>query len=137
MANGYLKASEVAERLNTHITTIYEMCREGELPSIKVGTKAVRIPEAAFEAYLVRREQASPARKLLEEARRGDGELITVVEEQHRRFYDTTGFTAHGFVKRWKDGAVEDTAANSSLLIEALSLREALDRAGIGEKVLA
>lgn len=136
MANGYLKASEVAERLNLHISTVYGWCEDGTLPSIKVGAKAVRIPEAAFEAYLARQERQSPARELLDAARQTDTDPISVLEHQHSRFYETVGFTAHGFVQRWRDGGVEDTPENSSLLIEALSLREALDRAGIGEKVL-
>jgi excisionase family DNA binding protein len=54
---GYLKASEVAERLSLNITTVYGMCADGVLPSIRVGEKAVRIPEAAFEAYLVGRRE--------------------------------------------------------------------------------
>jgi hypothetical protein len=55
----------------------------------------------------------------------------------YRSVYETTGFAAHGFVQRWRAGDIEDAAEDSSRLIEALSLREALDRAGIGEKVLA
>ena len=138
MANGYLKASEVADRLKLDITTVYGMCKSGELPSIKVGVKAVRIPEAAFNAYLARQERKSPAHALLEETQPAAyEEMIPVLEEQAKRFTDNTGFTPHGFVERWKKGEVEDTAANSSLVMEALSLREALDRAGIGDRILA
>ena len=52
-------------------------------------------------------------------------------------FYNRTGFPAHDFAERWRRGEIEDTSENASLLIEALSIREALDRAGIGNEVLA
>jgi excisionase family DNA binding protein len=142
MANGsksqYLKASEVAEILSMEVSSIYKMCAEKVIPSIKVGEKAVRIPRAAFEAYLARLEGGYERRRpLLQEAREREGDALETVERQAQGFYERTGFSAHQFAERWRAGRVEDTTENASLLIEALSLREALDRAGIGDRVVA
>lgn len=51
----YKTAQQVATLLNLHIQTVYDMCADGRLPSIKLGTvrnSAVRIPAAALEQYL-------------------------------------------------------------------------------------
>src|SRR4051794_33919764 len=93
----YLKASEVAVRLSMDISTVYKMCVEKVIPSIKVGPKAVRIPRAAFEAYLARQENGYGSRPLLEEARQTtvDREPIEVVERQNQSFRERTGFSAY------------------------------------------
>jgi hypothetical protein len=79
------------------------------------------------------------SRPLLEEAqRRAEGrDALDTVERENASFYNRTGFPAHDFAERWRRGEIEDNSENASLLIEALSIREALDRAGIGNKVLA
>jgi excisionase family DNA binding protein len=143
MANGesqYLKASEVAEILVMDISTIYKMCADRVIPSIKVGEKAVRIPRAAFEAYLARQEQGyNPEnRPLLDEARQVEltGEPIDAIVLRNQSFYERARYSSYEFVERWKAGGFEDTPENASLLIEALSIREALTRAGIGDRVL-
>jgi excisionase family DNA binding protein len=136
----YLKASEVAKTLDMDISTIYKMCAERVIPSIKVGEKAVRIPRAAFEAYLARQAQVYDVnRPLLDEARRAEltGEPIDAIVLRNQSFYERTGYSSYEFAERWKAGNVEDTSENASLLIEAVSIREALTRAGVGDRVLA
>jgi len=137
----YLKASEVAKTLDMDISTIYKMCAERVIPAIRVGEKAVRIPRAAFEAYLARQAQAynGSRRPLLDEARQAEvmGEPIDAIVLRNQSFYERTGYSSYEFAERWKAGDVEDTSENASLLIEAVSIREALTRAGVGDRVLA
>jgi excisionase family DNA binding protein len=137
----YLKASEVARILDMDISGIYKMCAARVIPSIRVGTKSVRIPRAAFEAYLARQEQGynPESRPLLDEARRVEvaGEPIDAIVFRNQRFHERTGYSSYEFAERWKAGDVEDTPENASLLIEALSIREALTSAGVGDRVLA
>lgn len=136
----YLKASEVARILDMDISTIYKMCADKVIPSIKVGEKAVRIPRAAFDAYLAWQSGGYDAsRPLLEEARRQEvtEEPIDAIVGRNQSFYERTGYSSYEFAKRWKGGDVEDTSDNASLLIEALSVREALTRAGVGDRILA
>jgi hypothetical protein len=42
----------------------------------------------------------------------------------------------YDFVERWRSRQIEDTPETADLLIEALSLRGALDRAGVANLVL-
>ena len=137
----YLKASEVAEMLSMDISGIYKMCAARVIPSIKVGEKAVRIPRAAFEAYLARQEKGYDAdsRPLLNEARgiEFSGDPVDAMVERNTRFSERTGYSSYEFASAWKAGKIEDTAETASLLIEALSTREALTRAGVGDRVLA
>jgi excisionase family DNA binding protein len=141
MANNkslYLKASEVAATLDMDVSTIYKLCAENILPSIRVGEKAVRIPRAAFNAYLARQERGHERRRpMLAEARQVESDPISTLEHQAQSFYERAGCSAHQFAEQWRQGRVDDTPETASLLIEALSLREALDRAGIGDRVLA
>lgn len=122
------------------ISTIYKMCAERVIPSIRVGEKAVRIPRAAFEGYLARQSQGYDAsRPLLDEARQAEvtGDPIDAIVLRNQSFYERTGHSSYEFAERWKAGDVGDTPENASLLIEALSIREALTRAGVGDRVLA
>ena len=136
----YLKASEVADILSMDISAIYKMCANKVIPSIRVGEKAVRIPRAAFQAYLARQAEGyDGSRPLLEEARRAEasGEPIDAIVFRNQSFYERTGYSSYEFAERWKAGDVGDTPENASLLIEALSIREALTRAGVGDRILA
>jgi excisionase family DNA binding protein len=136
----YLKASEVAEILNMDLSAIYKMCAAKVIPSIKVGEKAVRIPRAAFEAYLARQEKGyAPSHPLLEEAQQGDvpENRDDALVEQNTKFHDRTGYSAYEFASAWKAGKISDTAETASQLIEALAIREALTRAGVGDKLFA
>jgi excisionase family DNA binding protein len=137
----YLKASEVAEILNMEISGIYKLCAARVIPSIKVGEKAVRIPRAAFEAYLARQADGYDrnSRPLLDEARKveASSEPVEAIVLRNQGFYERTGYSSYEFAERWKAGDVEDTPETASLLIEALSIREALTRSGVGDRVLA
>jgi hypothetical protein len=79
------------------------------------------------------------AAPLLDEARRAEvtGEPIDAIVLRNQSFYERTGYSSYEFAERWKAGDVEDTSENASLLIEAVSIREALTRAGVGDRVLA
>jgi excisionase family DNA binding protein len=136
----YLKASEVARTLDMDISAIYKMCAAKVIPSIKVGEKAVRIPRAAFEAYLARQEKDyAQSHPLLDEAKQGEGpeNRDDALVEQNTKFSDRTGYSAYEFTSAWKAGKIPDSAETASLLIEALAIREALTRAGVGDKLLA
>lgn len=137
----YLKASEVADRLKMDISTIYKMCADKVIPSIRVGEKAIRIPAAAFEAYLARQAQGYDpnSRPLLDEARGVEvsGDPVDAIVFRNQSIYERTGYSSYEFAERWKAGDIEDTPENASLLIEALSIREALTRAGVGDRLLA
>jgi excisionase family DNA binding protein len=129
----YLKASEVATILQLDISTVYKMCSDRVIPSIRVGEKAVRIPKAALEAYLVKESGAGrPQPSLLDATRAaGDsGEAGRALEQAIVGFHERVGSSAHDFVERWRAGEIADTSETASLLVEALSLRDALDRVG-------
>jgi excisionase family DNA binding protein len=136
----YLKVGEVAEALGMHETTIYKMCQNGEIPSIKIGAKAVRIPKAAFEAFMAR-QNGDPAvhqgRDLLDAVFAGATDPLPALEHQAKLFTERVGSSAHQFVEQWRDRKVEDTAETMDTVIEALTLQKALDAAGIGDRVLA
>lgn len=48
----FLKVPEVAERLRIGRNRAYEMVAAGEIPSVRIGPKLIRIPREAFERYL-------------------------------------------------------------------------------------
>ena len=48
----FLKVPEVAERLRIGRNRVYEMVTAGEIPSVRIGPKLIRIPREAFERYL-------------------------------------------------------------------------------------
>ena len=47
-----LRVNEVAERLALRESTVRSWLADGRLPRIKIGTKAVRIPEEAVEKII-------------------------------------------------------------------------------------
>ncbi len=47
-----LTIPEVAERLSVPRAYAYELARRGELPTVRVGKKYVRVPAAALEKWL-------------------------------------------------------------------------------------
>jgi excisionase family DNA binding protein len=47
----YIKASEVAERLNVTRATIYVWVKAGKIPGNKFGPRTVRIPRAEYEEW--------------------------------------------------------------------------------------
>ena len=52
-----LRCSEAAERLGLGRAKVYLMAASGELPSVRIGNRAVRIPAQALEDWV--REQVS------------------------------------------------------------------------------
>jgi excisionase family DNA binding protein len=52
-----LTPEEVAERLKVAKPYVYDLCRRGDLPSVPVGPRYVRIPRRAFEEYVRARER--------------------------------------------------------------------------------
>ena len=47
-----LRVIEVAERLGLRETTVRSWLADGRLPRVKIGPKAVRVPEAAVEEII-------------------------------------------------------------------------------------
>jgi excisionase family DNA binding protein len=47
----YYSASQVAERWNVHPKLIYNLAASGELPSLKIGKKIIRIPHESLIEY--------------------------------------------------------------------------------------
>ncbi len=52
----YLKPRDVARMLGLAPSTVYKLCLEGKLPSIRIGN-AVRINARAFEQWCKQQEQ--------------------------------------------------------------------------------
>jgi excisionase family DNA binding protein len=46
-----LSPEEAAQYLKVHVQTIYELCRSGEIPSAKIGSKTVRIKPEDLDAF--------------------------------------------------------------------------------------
>lgn len=141
IAHEYLKAREVAEILKMDVSTIYKLCEERVLPSIRIGQKAVRIPRAGLEAYLAQQSRGweqTQGEKLVDLAREGwSGTDVTALERQVASFRERAGCPPREFVDRWRSRQIPDTPETADLAIEALGLRNALDRLGISEAVLA
>jgi len=56
-----LTAKEVAELLGRHEQTVYTMARNGELASVKMGSRSLRFRPSAIQAYLQSKEQEAAA----------------------------------------------------------------------------
>jgi excisionase family DNA binding protein len=131
----YLKAEQVAELLGMDVSGIYRMCREKTLPSIRIGAKAVRIPRAGLEAFLSKSAQGYA---LVEEAlNEGVEDPLAALEQQAASFEERAGHSPREFVELWRSGTIPDSTQTADLAIEALSLRNALDRAGIRDALPA
>ena len=48
----YLKVAQVAERLGLSQSAVYKLCESKQLPSVRVTTKAIRVPSWVLDAYL-------------------------------------------------------------------------------------
>jgi excisionase family DNA binding protein len=134
----YLKVPEVAEMLEMDPTTIYKMCKDGEIPSIRIGEKAVRVPRAALDAYLERQAgRGHQGRELLDAVHAGGGDPVAALEHQALSFSKRVGCSPHQFVEQWRAHGIEDTPETTDIAIEALSLKAGLDRTGISDRVQA
>jgi excisionase family DNA binding protein len=132
----YLKVGEVAERLSLDESTVYKMVRERELPSLRLGKKAVRIPAAGLEAYL-RRHQVSATSHDSSEAAASEERLVALVHERARSFSAEFGRDPHAFCEAWQRHELDDTPENADRAIEAFALASALARVGTADAVLA
>lgn len=56
-----LDTRQVAERLGLKPATIYQMCASGELPSVRIGKRALRVSEPELIAYIERNSVGSAA----------------------------------------------------------------------------
>lgn len=127
----YLKPSAIAERLDLHRSKVYALIKDGTLPHIRIG-KAVRVPVAAFDAYVrsLADEQGTAAPKeviaVAHDTR--DAEL----ESRREAFEQETGMDPFEFVEQWKRSEIPDTPENSERAMDALALRTVLQRAGHG-----
>jgi excisionase family DNA binding protein len=69
MAGGYapvrsplMRVAEVAELLGLSRKRCYELVGSGEIPSVRVGERSIRVPRASLDAYLaVLAERATEA----------------------------------------------------------------------------
>jgi excisionase family DNA binding protein len=126
----YLRVEDVAGQLGLDASTVYKMCKAREIPSIKIGSKAVRIPAPALEAYLRGLERG--ATNVAPEAPQVEiVDLPTQLQERAEVFTAKAGMGVYEFAERWRSGQIEDTPENADLAIAALSLRRALDTAGL------
>jgi len=51
-SNRLLKVTEVADYLNCTTTWVYLLVKQGKLKTVKVGSRAVRIPQDSLDAYI-------------------------------------------------------------------------------------
>ena len=123
----YLKPSDIARRLSVHRSYVYGLIKDGTLPHIRIG-KAVRVPAAAFEAFVRAREDeaATASREVDTGADSPEAEL----ESRRTAFEDAVGMDPFEFVEAWKHGDIEDTPKNAERAIDALALRALLQRVG-------
>lgn len=53
----FLSLAQVAERLGLPLKRVYRMYRRGDLPGVTLGTRNVRVPVRALEAWLAQIDQ--------------------------------------------------------------------------------
>lgn len=51
----YLTVREVAHQINTPLSTTYDLLRSGEIASVRIGRRGVRVPAVELAAYLEQR----------------------------------------------------------------------------------
>jgi excisionase family DNA binding protein len=118
----YLTVQEVAAHLRLEESTVYKMCRQKQIPSVRFGKKAVRIPRLAFERYLqfVYEEADLPQRPV--------PTTPPSIDLQIEEFTEYTGCSPEEWVRRWREGGIPDTQENSQVAVIAHALRDAQAR---------
>jgi excisionase family DNA binding protein len=58
MAERFVTITEIAADLRVSKMTVYRLVEDGELPSLRVGRRSIRVPRDGYEEYL--RRQARP-----------------------------------------------------------------------------
>lgn len=56
-AERMLRAEEVARHWDCATQVVYDMCRDGRLRSVKIGSRLLRIPESALDEYVANSAQ--------------------------------------------------------------------------------
>jgi excisionase family DNA binding protein len=51
------RPAEVAEALKIARTNVYVLLRSGELPSVRIGRRSIRVPVAALRAWIAAHER--------------------------------------------------------------------------------
>lgn len=127
--DNYLRPRDIADRLGLHRTTVYKLIKAGELPHIRIG-EAVRVPAAAFHAYLDRQEAAATEAAAAYVAWTTAGDAVSDAEVESRLvgFEERTGRDPFDFVAAWKNGEIPDTPENAELAIDAIALRNVLQQ---------
>lgn len=117
----YLRPAEVATRLALTPSAVYAMIKRGEIPSIRISERTLRVPVAGFEAYLRARESGSRTVTILDR----DGRITDAIGERVRSFMERAGSDPREFLDSWNKRAIDDSPENADLAVEALALREA------------
>ena len=133
----YITVSEAAQTMGLDESTVYKMCRNKQLPSVRIGPKSVRIPRLAFERHLAHIEgEWSPDPDTAPEDE-------PTLEPLLAAFELSTGRTPEQWADAWRAGEIKDTQENARIAISALALRDARqvsehdEGAGTHESVLA
>lgn len=106
-ARPYWKPRDLAHVLDMSASQIYRLIESGELASVRIGQRTVRVPAAAVAAF---RGEAVP--EVHEES----------AEERVRRFTERTGHTPEAFIDAWKREEIEDSAEHHEDAMEAMAL---------------
>lgn len=117
----YLRPSEVAKRLALTPSAVYAMIRRGDIPSIRISERTIRVPAAAFDAYLRARESGARSITVLDH----EGRITEAIKCRVEAFEQRAGVKPWEFLKQWNARDIADTPENADLAIEALALREA------------
>jgi excisionase family DNA binding protein len=82
-AERLLTTREVADRLRVNAETVLRWHRRGDLPSVRLSTRAIRFRETDVEAFVEAR--ATPARGSVTqlEGRRPSASLVVVTQLEH------------------------------------------------------
>lgn len=73
-----LTIAEVAQELSVSRTRAYQLAAEGQIPSVRLSERRIRVPRAAFEAWLA--EQSEIALRNL----RPSGESAATHDDESR-----------------------------------------------------
>lgn len=113
----FWKPRDLAELLAVDRSTIYRMIDEGQLASVRVGQRTVRVPARAIAELLgVEEPVVGPSAD----------QIDFDPDDRLRAFTERTGHTPQEHIEAWKSGAIEDNPENSADTVEALAIRELL-----------
>lgn len=109
----YMTIQEVADELGCQKRNVYKLIENKKLPVLKRSERKSLVPRAAFDAY-VRRLNGAPS-PVVELPVDDDALLAQFIA-------DTGGLTPDQFYGRFKDGEIDDTSENMTLLVKAIAL---------------